>query len=125
MDRPKTLPPTMRDRKRYIAFEVVSEKPIDFPDVVNEMWASLLSLLGELGTSKANVWFVKDAWSQDRQIGLVRCEHNSTEQVRAAIGLITEISGKRVIVHSLGISGTMKGARSKFFGETSPPKSSV
>lgn len=115
--KPKTLPATLREKKRYLAFEIISEKPVAFDGVVEAFWSSLLSLLGELGTAHANVWFVKDAWDVTRQRGLVRCDHTAVEKVRVALALITSIEGVRVVPHSLGVSGTMEGARKKFLGE--------
>ncbi|QQG40259.1 MAG: ribonuclease P protein component 2 [Candidatus Aenigmatarchaeota archaeon] len=116
-DKPKTLPPTLREKKRYLAFEIISEKPLRFDAIVDAFWNALLTLLGELGTARTNVWFVKDAWDEKRQRGLVRCGHVQVENVRVALALITSIGGVRVIPHSLGVSGTMEGARKKFLGE--------
>ena len=116
-DTPKILPPTLRDKKRYLAFEIISERPVTFENVIEAFWSSLLSFLGEVGTSRTNVWFVKDAWDSSRQRGLVRCEHTEVDNVRVALALITGVAGARVVPHSLGVSGTMDGARKKFLGE--------
>ena len=58
----KTLPPTLRENKRYLAFEIISDEKLDFGDVVNAFWHSLLNLAGELGASCAGIWFVRDSW---------------------------------------------------------------
>ncbi len=116
-DRPKILPPTLRGKKRYIAFEVISEKNLDFSEVLNAFWHSLLNFVGELGTSETNIWFVKDTWEEKNQRGLVRCDHRYVEYVRSALALIDRIGDSRVIAFSLGVSGTMKAAKRKFFGE--------
>lgn len=116
-DKPKTLPPTLREKKRYLAFEIISEKPVAFENVVEAFWSSLLSLLGELGTAHTGVWFVRDAWDEKRQRGLVRCDHVQVDNVRVALAMINEVDGTRVVPHSLGVSGTMEGARKKFLGE--------
>ncbi|MBI4017961.1 MAG: ribonuclease P protein component 2 [Candidatus Aenigmarchaeota archaeon] len=117
MDAPKTLPPTLRDKKRYLAFEIISERPVTFENVIDAFWNSLLSLHGELGTARTNVWFVKDAWDAARQRGLVRCDHVHVDDVRVALALINSVDGVRVVPHSLGVSGTMEGARKKFLAE--------
>lgn len=113
----KTLPPTLRENKRYLAFEIISEEKIDFPDVVNAFWHSLLNMVGEVGASCANIWFVRDSWDPEKQRGLVRCDNKFVEYVRAALALIDRIGDKRIIPYTLGVSGTMKAARRKFFGE--------
>jgi len=35
---PKILPPSMRSKSRYVVFEVISEKPIDYSDFLNALW---------------------------------------------------------------------------------------
>lgn len=111
------LPPTLREKKRYLAFEIISEEKLEFEDILNAFWHSLLNLCGELGTSQANIWFIKDLWDEQNQKGLIKCRHDSVEYVRSALALIERIGDIRVIIYTLGVSGTMKAAKRKFFGE--------
>jgi len=115
--KPKMLPPTLREKKRYLAFELISDEKLEFGEIVNAFWHSLLNLVGETGASQANIWFVKDTWDEKNQRGLLRCENNYVEYVRAAMALIERIGDNRVIPYTLGVSGTMKAAKRKFFGE--------
>lgn len=116
-DKPKTLPSSMRKKRRYLAFEILSEDDVSFDQLVDSFWDALLDFLGEFGTSRTDVWFVKDSWDERRQRGLVRCNHKTVEDVRAALALIKDMDGQRVIVNTLGVSGTMEGARKKFLGK--------
>lgn len=116
-DRPKVLPSSLRERKRYIAFEVISEEKIEFGELVNALWHSLLNLVGEMGTSDVNFWLVKDSWDEDRQKGLIKCNHKHVKNVRASLALINQIGDKKIIIRSLGVSGTMKAAEKKFLGK--------
>ena len=116
--KPKPLPPSLRARRRYIAYQVISEGKFIFQDLVNSIWHSLLNLLGELGTSQADVWVARDIYDESKQIGIIRCAHDNVEQVRTALALIERIGDVRVIVKVLGISGSIKATRMKFFGET-------
>ncbi|MFB6076280.1 MAG: Rpp14/Pop5 family protein [Candidatus Aenigmatarchaeota archaeon] len=111
------LPPTMRERKRYIAFKVISDEEIEFGNLVSGLWHSLLNLMGEFETAKCNVWVVKDKWNDKKQIGLVKCNHNHVKHVRSALALIEMLGDIKVIIKTLGVSGTMRGAEKKFFGE--------
>ncbi len=113
----KILPPTMRENKRYMAFEIISDEKVEFGDVVNAFWHSLLNLIGEVGASCASIWFVRDSWDPDKQRGLIRCDNKYVEYVRAAFALIDRIGDRHIIPYTLGVSGTMKAARRKFFGE--------
>jgi ribonuclease P/MRP protein subunit POP5 len=116
--KPKPLSSTLRNRRRYIAYQVYSEDRFIFQDLSNSIWHSILNFLGELGASKADIWVAKDVYDESRQIGIIRCSHDAVEQVRASLALMERIGDVRVIVKVLGISGSIKATRMKFFGET-------
>jgi len=117
MKGPKNLSPAMRENKRYLGFEVICDEKLKFEDILNAFWHSILNLCGELGTSKKNIWFIKDMWDEENQRGLIKCKSDSVEYIRSALALIDRIGDFRVIIYTLGVSGTMKSARRKFFGE--------
>jgi len=116
--RPKPLPSSLRGRRRYIAYQVISEEKFIFQDLANSIWHSLLNLLGELGASEADIWIARDIYDEKRQIGIIRCSHDMVEHVRAALALMERIGDIRVVVKVLGISGSIKATRMKFFEET-------
>ena len=116
--KPKPLPSSLRGRRRYIAYQVLSEDKFIFQDLTNSIWHSLLNLLGELGSAQADIWIVKDTYDEAKQIGIIRCSHDNVEKVRAALALIERIGDVRVVVKVLGISGSIKATKMKFFGET-------
>ena len=115
--RPMPLPHDLRERRRYLAFEIISEQKILVPDLINTIWHSVLNFLGEFGSSQADISFVKNVYDEKKQMGLLRCSHLYVESVRTALALIQRIGDMRVVVRILGISGTIKAARQKFFGE--------
>ena len=117
-NRPNILSPTLRPKKRYIAYQIIAEKNVSFDDFSNAVWHSTLNLLGELGTAETNLWVLQSTHDPAKQRGLIRCSPTAVENVRAALALIQRIGDGRVIVKVLGVSGTVKGARVKFFGET-------
>jgi ribonuclease P/MRP protein subunit POP5 len=116
--RPKPMPPSLRGRRRYIAYHVTSEEKILLQDLINSIWHSILNFLGEQGSSKADIWIAKNTYDDKRQMGLIRCSHLTVEHIRAALALIERIGDTRVVVKVLGVSGTIKAAKMKFFGET-------
>jgi ribonuclease P/MRP protein subunit POP5 len=116
--RPKPLPPSLRGRRRYLAYQVISEEKVLFQDLTNTIWHSILNFLGEYGASEADLWIAKDIYDDKRQVGLLRCSHINVEEIRAALALIQRIGDTRVVVKVLGISGSIKATRMKFFGET-------
>ena len=105
--------PTLREKERYIAFEVLSEEPIMFSDLEASIWNSAQNFFGELGTAKTSVWIIKNLYGERKQIGVIRCNNLSTDKILTALGLITRLGDIRVICKILAISGTIKGLNLK------------
>ena len=116
--KPKPLSSSLRSRARYIAFQVISENKYIFQDLINSIWHSLLNLLGELGASEAEIWIARDIYDEKKQVGIIRCSHDKVEHVRTALALIERIGDNRMVVKVLGISGSIKATKMKFFEET-------
>jgi ribonuclease P/MRP protein subunit POP5 len=115
--RPNTISPTLRFKKRYIAFEVIADKELDFQDLSNAIWNSALNFLGEKGVAESRMWVIKNIYKHEKKLGLIRCAHNHVEPVRAALAFVQAVNNQPVIVKVIGISGTIKAAKQKFFGE--------
>jgi len=116
--RPKPLPPSLRGRTRYLAFQVISEEKILLQDLINTIWHSVLNFIGEVGTSESDLRFFKDAYEENKQMGIIRCSHDNVEKVRASLALIQRIGDIKVVFKVLGISGSVKATKMKFFGES-------
>jgi len=110
-----SLPSSLRERRRYIIFEVMSRSKLDFGEVVESVWNAILDFVGQLKTGKASVWVVKDLYDSEEQRGAIKVTNDYVEDVRAAISLINEINDKKVIFSVLGVTGTLKSARRKYF----------
>lgn len=105
----KILPPTMRMRKRYIKFEIVSEHAIIYEDLEHAIWNTLLDFYGEHGVAQTDMWLVKNLFDVKKQTGVIRCNHTSVPQVIAGLGLLTRLGDVRIIVKILKVSGTIRG----------------
>jgi ribonuclease P/MRP protein subunit POP5 len=114
MAEPKLLPPSLRSHKRYVIFEVISDNPITYNDLVNAMWNSMLNFLGELESSKAMVWFIQNLYDEKNQKGVIKCRHDFVEGIRAILSLIQTVGETKVIIKILGVTGTIKSARNKY-----------
>ncbi|HIE31200.1 MAG TPA: ribonuclease P [Methanosarcinales archaeon] len=108
------LLPSLREKKRYLAFEMLSEGAISRRDFIDELNRSASSLLGDVGSSECGIKML----SFGREGGIVRCAHTRTTHTRAVLATINRVRGMRVAVHVIGISGTVKGAE-RFFGRDS------
>jgi ribonuclease P/MRP protein subunit POP5 len=110
----KILPPTLREKKRYLAVEVLSERSINRNQFLKELQRSLASLFGEVGLSKARVRLLYF----DGVFGIVRCAPEEIWCVRAGLAAITRVNGGRVAVRVLGVSGTVRSATEKYIEKT-------
>ncbi|NIA10600.1 MAG: ribonuclease P [Nitrospiraceae bacterium] len=106
------LLPSLREKKRYLAFGVSSESAISRHDFTEEMARSSQSLLGDAGSSECemNLLFF------DSTKGIIRCIPTQTMRTRAVLATVCDVKGARVAVYVIGISGTVKGAK-RFFDD--------
>ena len=117
----KPLPSSMRERKRYIVFEVLSTEKIDRSELIDELRSSASSLLGDVGAASCNLWML----DFDGRRGILRCAHDKTAMVRAVLATINRVHGIRVGVRVLGISGTVKSATEKFMRQGDIPRDTI
>jgi ribonuclease P/MRP protein subunit POP5 len=106
------LLPSLREKRRYLAFGILSENGMSRHDFTEGLRRSASSLLGDAGESECGMHLL----SFDGSGGIVRCVHTHVTQTRAALAAIHEIRDLRIAVYVIGISGTVKGAK-RFFGD--------
>jgi ribonuclease P/MRP protein subunit POP5 len=109
---PTALPPTLREKNRYVAFELISDGRFDKKDVSGSISRAFFGLFGEKGGSEANLWLID--WEKERSLGILKVAHRSLDSAMAALATLNNLGGEKVIVHVLGISGTLKSARKKY-----------
>ena len=114
--KPKTLPPSLRQKGRYIVFEILSENPIEYRDFLDAVWNSATGLLGELGAADSNIRVLKNLYDTKSQRGVIKCRHDMVEHVRTSLTMISIIGESRVAIRVDGVTGTIKSARNKYLG---------
>jgi ribonuclease P/MRP protein subunit POP5 len=114
-DKTKTLPLSYREKKRYIAFEILSDEKLEFNEIIKAIWSGTINLLGILNVAKTNFKFISDIYDKEKQRFVVRCLPKDVEYVRLSMALITVINEKKVCIRSLGVTGTLKAVKIKFF----------
>lgn len=115
MARLKPLSPTLKEKKRYLAFEIVSEGKIKaFSEVSKQIWASVLSFVGTKGAARLGLKFFSEKYNPNSQRGLIRVIHTGIDELKAALALITSIEQQKVIVRSVGVSGILAKAEKNY-----------
>jgi ribonuclease P/MRP protein subunit POP5 len=107
----KMVVPTLREKDRYIAFKVISEETIMYSDLESAIWDTMMDFFGEYGTSKTSMWIVKNLYDEQNQIGVVKCNNKSVQDVITGLGLISRLGDTRVTVKILSVSGTIRGLK--------------
>jgi ribonuclease P/MRP protein subunit POP5 len=110
----KILLPSLRKRKRYILFKIISEEPINynlFKDLVN---STILKFYGELTFGKFGFKFLDERWNEKEQIGIIRCNHKFVPNIILAFGLLQRIGDSRINIKILKVSGTIKSLLKEF-----------
>jgi ribonuclease P/MRP protein subunit POP5 len=106
----KRLLPSLRMKKRYLAFELICEEPANRNDLIKEVISSASALLGDVIASECEI---KVLGFEDCK-GVIQCAHSRVKETRASLAALTRINGRRVTLHVLGISGTIKRVNTKF-----------
>lgn len=98
-------------------FEVISNVDFNLEQVINAIWNAIFQLFGEVGASSFSLWVPSNLYDEKNGIGIIKCNHNSVECVRASLASIKDIEGNPAIFRTLGVTGTIKSAKRKFLGQ--------
>ncbi|NHI92351.1 MAG: ribonuclease P protein component 2 [Candidatus Lokiarchaeota archaeon] len=112
------------EKHRYIAFEIISDSDEITEENINyTLWNLIYRLFGEYGTSKTGLWMIY--YDKENKKGVIRISLNFYEDLRSALALIRKIHEKydnktkpkeiKVIFYVLGVSGTIKTIKEKYF----------
>ena len=99
----------MREKKHYIAFQVISKNTIPYYNLKNAIFDSLLDYMGEGDFSKANIRLIKNLYRSGK--GFIQCHPKYVDAVKMSMALISQIADERVILRTIRVSGTIKGAK--------------
>ena len=105
------IPLSLRDRKRYIVFEVLSEKKFSEQEAMQAMNKTFLQLFGEIGLSKMN--YSNVLFDSKNNKGIVKTNNDSLAEARSGILFLKSVAGIEVIPKILYVSGTINKAKSK------------
>ena len=101
----KRLIPSLREKKRYLAFEIDSEKELTKSEVINAVDASCKNFLGEYGYGKAGVMIVNDTINGRK--GVVRVNSKYVDLLKVSLMTIRQISNNKVAFRNVRTSGML------------------
>ena len=104
--------PSLREKKRYLVFEVLSEDRVkDFRIIKSEILNNVHSFLGQVESGKAGAMFLKDLWFKEEQKGILSVNNKYVDKVKMSLMLIKKLENKDVILNNIGCSGILNKAK--------------
>ncbi len=100
----KSLIPALREKKRYLVFEVISDR--DASNVTEAIRETMIRLFGEIDVSKAGLMFLESKNNR----GVIRVAHNYVDKLKAAL-VMTNL--ENTILRSVYVSGILNKALSE------------
>mgnify|MGYP001588899615 CR=1 FL=1 len=97
----KPLLPSLKERKRYILYEIDSNVKMD--NLRRDIFNELRGFLGDLGLAKAGLNFV----SYKNNKGILQVSHNTVDEVKTGLALIKNIGNNKLRVRTLKVSGVL------------------
>ena len=111
----KPILPSLREKKRYLAFEVISKERIgELNAVSNAVYSASMQFMGYIEAAKAGVMMLSNKWNPSTQRGIIKVGHRHADAMKASLAFISRIENKEVICRSLGVSGILKKAENNY-----------
>ncbi len=115
MNKIKAILPSLKEKKRYLVFEISSKTKIkNFKALSGLIWQNSQNFLGDLGLAEAGMWILPDKWSEKAQRGMIRVNNKHVNKLKTSLALVDSFQGEEVVIRSLGVSGILKKAEAKY-----------
>ena len=96
-----------RVKRRYLLLRLDGDCVLQEREFLDAVWRSVTQLYGEYGASFAGLALID--YDGDAKVAVLRVSLAALVSVRAALALVTRVTGHDVAVQVLGVSGTLKG----------------
>lgn len=106
----KALSPTLREKKRYIVYEIIADKKFMFNDIKKTIDNANMRFLGELGLAKSGIIHI-DSFKNNR--GILKVNNKYVNELKVSLGLIKNINNEKVIVNTVSVSGVLNKAQKR------------
>jgi len=113
MEKLKPLIPTLREKKRYLAFEIITKDAINlgFSDVQKAIKESFKDLYGQTGEGDAGIIMLSKKYKNNK--GVIRVNNKYVDKLKLSLAMIKEINKNEAIIRSLTSSGMVRIAAEK------------
>ncbi|MEK6964166.1 MAG: Rpp14/Pop5 family protein [Nanoarchaeota archaeon] len=102
------LLPSLREKKRYLAYEALTEQPLS-KDFSNHVLRHTQRVLGLFESAQAGIQSVD--YDAKEQRGVLRVGHTYVDKTRTALMLLQSYENQNVLCRTLTVSGILQKAR--------------
>lgn len=95
----------MREKKRYVAFEVKSEKKLSSQAIEKNILHAFSHYAGLIGQARAGIQFMRKLCDEHK--GVIRVTPKFTDALKASFVFVTQIDGVTACVWSTITSGSL------------------
>ncbi|MFH1770852.1 MAG: Rpp14/Pop5 family protein [archaeon] len=107
----KPLLPTLKEKKRYVVYEVLGKNDLK-EDLSIEIVKKVTAILGVFDSAKAGLQNVE--YDKNKHRGVLRVAVKQVDKLKMSLALITALNDKEVTIRTIGASGILKKARNKY-----------
>ena len=104
------LLPSLREKKRYLAYQVLSPQPLS-KDFSNHLFRHTQRVLGLFDSAQTGLQNVQ--YDAQKQKGVLRIGHKYVDKVRTALILLQSYDSKEVLCRTLTVSCMLGKAKEK------------
>ncbi|MEK6974605.1 MAG: Rpp14/Pop5 family protein [Nanoarchaeota archaeon] len=103
------LSPTLREKKRYVVYEIVSGKKFMLNEVKTTVNNANQKFLGELGMARAGIIHIDNLYKNNK--GILKVSNKYVNELKLSLALIKSINNDKVIFNTIYTSGILKKAQ--------------
>ena len=105
----KSLLPSLKEKKRYLVFEIISDKPIKSP--LEELTKKINELLGIYDSARASILPI--TYSEKTKKGIIKISNTEKDKVIGTLAFIKDIQKTDAIIKPLFLTGIIDRAKQK------------
>jgi ribonuclease P/MRP protein subunit POP5 len=109
----KPILPVLREKKRYLAFEIISEKNISNSSASKALNQAFIEYVGFDGYSEGGFLFLNELYNSEKKTGIIRISSNKLDKLKSSLVFLKKINGENVIIKTKISSGIIKKAKIK------------
>ncbi|MFT4304508.1 MAG: Rpp14/Pop5 family protein [Candidatus Woesearchaeota archaeon] len=105
--------PVLREKKRYLAFEIISNDKINFNLASNAIKEAFIRYAGLDGYANAGILILKDLYNPEMNSGVIKVSNKEIDRLKTSLLFIKKIGNKNVIFKTKSCSGIIKKIKNK------------